>query len=334
MACMGVTVEKFDPTHASEADLRAFHGVMAARYADDRPRWTVPTYEEMLFRLRTPFQGLGPSHRWSARLDGELAGFAELLLADWEHAALLEIVVHPRARRREVGTTVLRALLPEVEARGRTQLEGWQITKDADGARWAANRGFRTVNTNILQSLTFTEVDSALWDVPVTPGYRLVRWTSRAPDDLLSSYADARNAIHDAPMGEQNVPPPQWTPERTRESEQDYLDRGAEQRVVVAVHEASGAVAGMTELELHSERPGRAFQQDTSVVPAHRGRGLGRCMKAHMIRWTLSERPELTEVATGTAAANVHMARVNHSLGYVTISDMIAVSAKIAEVRA
>ena len=331
---MGVTVEKFDPEHAPEADLRAFHEVTVARYADDRPRWTALTYEEMLFRLRTPFQGFGPSHRWAARLDGDLVGVAELLFADWEHAALLEIVVHPRARRHGVGTAMLRALLPEVETRGRTQLEGWQITKDSDGAKWAANRGFRTVNTNVLQSMKFAEVDSALWDVPVPSGYRLVQWTGRAPDDLLPSYSAARNAIHDAPVGETNVPLPQWTPERTREAEKEYLDRGAEQRVVVAVHEASGAVAGMTELELHSERPHRAFQQDTSVVPAHRGHGLGRCMKAHMIRWTLSERPKLTEVATGTAAANAHMQRVNHSLGYVTISDMIAVSAPIAEVRA
>ncbi len=330
---MGVTVEKFDPAHAPEADLRAYHEVMCARYADDRPRWTAPTFEEVLFRLRTPFQGLGSAHRWAARLDGDIAGFTELLVP-WDNAALAEIVVHPRARRQGVGTALLRALLPEVEAHGRTQVEGWQITRDSDAARWVANRGFRTVNANILQNLTFADVDSALWDVPVPPGYRLEQWTSHAPDELLESFSSARNAILDAPTGEWTVPRPQWTPETVRSSEEDYVQRGAEQRVVVAVHETSGAVAGMTELELHSERPHRAFQQDTSVVPAHRGRGIGRCMKAHMIRWVRSDRPELREIATGTSAENVHMARVNHSIGYVTIGEMIAVSAKIAEVRA
>lgn len=74
----------------------------------------------------------------------------------------------------------------------------------------------------------------------------------RAPDDLLSSYATARNAIHDAPTGEQNVPSPHWTPETVRSGEQDYLDNGAEQRVVVAVHEGTNTVVGTTELELHS----------------------------------------------------------------------------------
>ncbi|MGW6932803.1 GNAT family N-acetyltransferase [Lentzea sp. NPDC054927] len=331
---MGVTVDEFDPTHASEAELHVFHEVMTARYADDRPRWTAPTYDEILFRLRTPFQGLGPAHRWSARLDGEMVGFAELLVPDtWEHAALLELVVHPRAQRQGVGSALLQALLPEVEARGRTQVEGWQITRDSAGAQWAANRGFRTINATILQSLTFAEVDSTLWDVSVPSGYRLVQWTGRTPDDLLAAYSTARNAIHDAPTGEQTMPSPRWTPERTRGAEADYLKRGAEQRVVVAVHEASGAVAGMTELELHSGRPHRAFQQETSVVPAHRGRGLGRCMKAHMIRWVRSDRPVLREIATGTSAENAHMARVNHSIGYVTIGEMIAVNAVVEELR-
>jgi mycothiol synthase len=332
MTCMGVTVEKFDPTSASETELRAYHEVMCARYADDRPQWTAPTYEEILFRLRTPFQGLGPAHRWAARLDGEIAGFADLNFP-WDHAALLEIVVHPQARRRGVGSAILRELLPEVEARGRTEIEGWQLTKDSDGARWAAGRGFRLTNSVIIQRLMFADVDSALWDVPVPPGYRLVRWAGHAPDDLIESYSRARNAIHDAPNGEQAAQSPRWTPELTREAEQDFLNRGAEQRVVVAVHEATGEVAGMTELELHSERPSRAFQRETSVVPAHRGRGLGRWVKTHMIRWVRQERPALTEITTGTSAANVHMARVNHSIGYGTIGDMIMVNATIADVR-
>ncbi|MFI6097205.1 GNAT family N-acetyltransferase [Lentzea sp. NPDC051213] len=330
---MGATVEKFDPAHASEADLRAFYEVLSARYADDLPKWPAPTYEEFLLRLGTPFQGLGPSQTWVARLDDEIAGFADLWFPDWEHTVLIEITVHPRARRQGVGTAILRTLLPEIQAGGRTRIESRQPTRDSDGSRWAANRGFRTVNTAIFQSLKFAEVDSALWDVPVPPGYRLAQWTSRTPDDLLSSYATARNAIQDAPTGDQTVPSAQWTPDRVRAAEDDYLERGAEQRVVVAVHEASGAVAGMTELELHSDRPHRASQQETSVVPAHRGHGLGRCMKAHMIRWVRAERPAVTQILTGTGAENAHMARVNHSVGFVTVGEMVSVSASISELR-
>lgn len=327
---MGATVEEFDPARATEAELRAFHDVMTARYADDRPRWVVPTYEELLFRLRTPFQGLGPPQRWVARLDDEIVGFAELVCPD--HTALAEIVVHPRARRRGVGAELLRTLLPEAGARGRTRIEAMQVTKDGDGARWASGRGFRTVNSMIVQQLELAG-DDALWHVPVPPGYRLTRWTGSAPDDLLESYSHARNAIHDASFGEQAWTSPRWTPERTREAEQDYLDRGAEQRVVVAVHEATDEVVGMTELELHPGRPRRAMQHETSVTQSHRGHGLGRCMKAHMVRWVRSDRPAVREIYTGTSAGNVHMARVNHSIGFETIGEMVTVNALVAEVR-
>ncbi|MET9232021.1 GNAT family N-acetyltransferase [Lentzea sp. NPDC003310] len=325
---MGVTTEEFDPT-----DIQAYHEVMLARYADDRPKWTAPTLDEVRFRLRTPFQGLGPARYLATRLDGELVAFAGLNFPAWPDTAMAEIVVHPRSRRRGVGTALLRAVCAEFEARGLTSIECWQVTADGDGARWAENRGFRTINTMVLQGLAFAEADNALWDVPVPSGYRLAQWTGVTPDDLLASYALARNAIHDAPTGEQNTPSPTWTPVKVREAEQDYLSRGAEQRVVVALA-ADGSVAGMTELELHDERPGRAFQQETSVLPAHRGHDLGRAMKAHMIEWVRRDKPRLTRIDTGTSTENAHMQRVNRSLGFETIGDMISVNARIEELRA
>ncbi|WP_394615664.1 GNAT family N-acetyltransferase [Lentzea sp. JNUCC 0626] len=331
---MGVTAEKFDPARASAAEVRAYHEVTLGRYADDRPLWTPPTLEEIEFRLRTPFQGLGPTHHWAARLDGELVAFAGVNYADWEDLALAEVVVHPRARRRGIGTALVRALLPDLEARGRTQVEGWQVTRGGAGAGWLAGLGFHTFHSMIVQKLTLTEVDRGLWDVPVPPGHRLERWISRVPEDLLESYAAARNAIQDAPVGDQHVSMPTWTSTEVRAAEEDYLARGAEQRVVVAVREADGAVVGLTELELHDERPHRGFQRDTTVLPAHRGLGLGRCVKAHMLRWLAADRPRLTEIVTGTGSGNVHMARINHSIGFTTISDINSVRASVADLRA
>jgi mycothiol synthase len=46
-----------------------------------------------------------------------------------------------------------------------------------------------------------------------------------------------------------------------------------------------------------------------------------------------SDRPQIREITTATAAANGHMARVNYSLGFVTTGAMIAVSAQIADLQ-
>jgi RimJ/RimL family protein N-acetyltransferase len=102
-----------------------------------------------------------------------------------------------------------------------------------------------------------------------------------------------------------------------RSYEAEIRDRGCELRTVVAVEESSGVIAGLTEMELRPGRP-RGIQLDTAVLRQYRGRGLGRFIKAVMMQWLLTDRPQIEMVTTNTDADNVHMIRVNHQLGYVT----------------
>jgi hypothetical protein len=83
----------------------------------------------------------------------------------------------------------------------------------------------------------------------------------------------------------------------------------------VAVHEESGAVAGFTEV-LASHRSYRAHQEDTAVVPAHRGSGLGLWIKSEMLVRLRAERPDVTEVITGNATSNRYMLAINGRLGF------------------
>jgi hypothetical protein len=185
------------------------------------------------------------------------------------------------------------------------------------------------VRHDVLQVLDIEATDPRLWRVDAPPGYRLAHWVSSAPEHLVGSYAAARIVIHDAPIGTSSYRPPVWTPARVRAEEEDLRRRGVEQRVTVAVHEGTGAVAGLTEIELHATRKGFAYQGDTAVPATHRGLGLGRFVKAGMVNWLRRERPDVVRVGTSTAADNVHMIRVNHQIGYVTLRRMVDVEAKV-----
>jgi mycothiol synthase len=111
---------------------------------------------------------------------------------------------------------------------------------------------------------------------------------------------------------------PTWTVDGVRTADADLAARGVQQRVVVAVHEDTGEIAGLTELQFWPERPAIALQQDTSVSATHRGRGLGAFVKSEMLRWLDTERPpELECILTSVAPHNVHMRRVNDQLGFV-----------------
>ncbi len=117
--------------------------------------------------------------------------------------------------------------------------------------------------------------------------------------------------------------------QRVRAYEAASRDRGCELRTVVAVHEASGTVAGLTEIEVRPGRNDFALQLDTAVLPEYRGHGLGRFIKAQMMRWLLADRPQMEMVGTTTDAANIHMIRVNHQLGYITADTICNVEAGI-----
>ncbi|MCS7480357.1 GNAT family N-acetyltransferase [Umezawaea endophytica] len=332
----GPEVEPFDPAHASESDLRGYYEVMVARQETDRPDEPRLSYEDVLGRLENPFVGFGPVAYWVARLRGEVVGLAIVYFLEDEssHIGLTEVVVHPRVRGQGIGTAVLKTVVPELRARDRTLVETWQITKGSDGERWAKSLDFHTVHTVLTQALVIPETDRALWREDVPAGYRLRRWADVAPDDLVASFAAARTAMRDAPVGDLGYQEPAWTAERVRAREAELRENNIESRTVVAVHEATGEVVGLTELELHPHRPFWGFQRDTAVLPPHRGHGLGRCVKAHLIHWLLADRPDLDRIYTTTGAGNAHMSRVNHQLGFTTVRTMIAVNRDLAELEA
>jgi GNAT superfamily N-acetyltransferase len=328
---MSAEISSFSPELASGQDLLDYHELVLATGRVDRPDEQPPPYEATTGRLTTGWTGRGPEVFWAARRNGRLIGLAIVGFPEDENRglAMTDIRVHPDVRRHGIGTALLRAALPTMRQRGRTVLASWGLTEGGAGPKWAEALGFRVVHHDVIQMLDIAATDPDLWQVDAPPGYRLARWVSTAPEELVESYAIARTAIHDAPAEDQTYQAPMWTPERVRAAEEDLRRREVEQRVTVAVHEATGTVAGLTEIEIHAIRKDFAYQSDTAVLAAHRGRGLGRFIKAGMVRWLRQQRPEITRLGTSTAADNVHMIRVNHQIGFTTLRSMVDVEAEV-----
>ncbi|MCC8250215.1 GNAT family N-acetyltransferase [Saccharothrix luteola] len=199
--------------------------------------------------------------------------------------------------------------------RGRTVIEDWRLVEGRPGTDWARRLGFRTVRSLAAMVMTVADVDRTRWPVGVPQGYRVERWADTAPDEVVTSYAAARSAIHDVPMGTTEFVPPEWTVERVRANEAELSGENVEQRVVVAVHEATGEVAGLTEVVLLPREPRTFHQGDTVVLAAHRGRGIGLGLKGVMAHWLVEDHPELRRMHTVTNSDNEHMIRVNRRLG-------------------
>jgi mycothiol synthase len=329
---MVFTTERFDAAAAADADLADYYGLSVAAFAVDRPDAPPPTFDAAVARLRTPITRVDDQQVWAARGDGRIVGVAVAQVPELgsnNHLSITDIRVHPEWRRRGIGTALLRPVVAELAAAGRPRILGEGLTAGGDGPAWANAVGFTEVNRFVLQVLQVAGTDPDRWLVPVSPGYRLRRWLGSAPEQVVESYARARTAIEDAPSGESTFRFPQWTVEAVRASEAVFRERGVQRQVVAAV-DAAGAVAGLTEVEIYPSQPEQVVQQDTAVLPAHRGQGLGRCLKAAMMRWLLAERPDIDRVVTNTAADNSYMINVNHQLGYTTTRTMVDVEADVS----
>jgi mycothiol synthase len=305
-----------------------------ASLALDHPSEHPPTYDEFVGKLFNPVPGFGEPKRWVALVDDSPAALFTVYLpgAENRHIALVEqLIVDPALRCRGIGTLLLRTILPYVRAADRTAIEFWAVASGGPGERWARGHGFRVTHAVVVQELLVGKVDRALWDVAPPLGYRLASWRGRCPDRLVESFALARTAITDAPMGDAGATAPEWTVDRVRESEHELAGRGIESRVCVAVTEVTGAVAGLTMVERHPHRDDWVYQADTAVLERHRGRGLGRCVKASMSRSLVADMPDLRRVLTHTAITNTHMIATNRAVGYTDAWTQVVLTHDVGE---
>ncbi|MFB4278297.1 N-acetyltransferase family protein [Nonomuraea sp. MTCD27] len=260
---------------------------------------------------------------WLAALPGGVpAGSAFLRLftrAGQEHLAELDLQVHPAERRSGVGSALLTTALAAAREEGRRRVIA-EAEPGAPGEAFLSARGFRKVLTLTYARLPLAGADVAGLEELVRsphPGYRLAAWDGMVPNELAETFAASRHAMDDMPMDEVDYGTVTWDVDRLREAARAIESRGERLHTVVAVAESDGSIAGFTELVVPGDGRGDAQHYGTGVLPAHRGHGLARWMKAEAVRQARERYPELDGLLTDTAEANRHMRAVNDALGYL-----------------
>lgn len=307
------------PASADSTIMRACHEVLAASQHRDLPNDPLPALEDTVAQWVAP-RFDAEQYFWLVRSGEQIVGACQLELPLFDNAHLAQIApwVNPRARRQGFGAALARQAVAAAEKQGRrvahmTPAEGTDAAAVAD--RW----GLVQLQLTARSLLRVSEADFALIDAELAKGragYRLVPWLGEIPEDLLEQYANAKRAMGDAPTGKLDlVEPSQWTPKKVREQEKTF---GAMQefRGVAAIAESSKQVVGLTEVRISHWTPARAWQEDTSVVREHRGRGLGIWLKSAMLRWLRDQRPDVQEIQTWNADENYHMRSINDRLGF------------------
>jgi GNAT superfamily N-acetyltransferase len=255
-----------------------------------------------------------------------VVGVAELGLPLAEtHLAELQVDVAPEHRRRGVGS----ALHAEADwlrrEAGRSTVIGEVTVPAGDdpaasaGTSYAAAMGFAVVHTeeHLVMRLPGDPFTVAALTREV-PGYEVVTWQGRCPDELRPAYVAMRNQMNaDVPTGGRDRAPVQLDDERLAASE-ERLARSYDTVVAAVRRVADGAMGGYSSVHLdHSDDV--AVQDDTLVVPEHRGRGLGMQLKLATLGVLGRDHPGRRFLHTRTDPDDGAMYRTNVAFGFASV---------------
>ncbi|MEV8507395.1 GNAT family N-acetyltransferase [Actinoplanes sp. NPDC051475] len=328
-------VREWDLRSASDAEIRSLvetlNQVLAADLPDDPPWQDVQVRDYLAETM--------PGERrisWVAEDDrlpeGESTVFGHVTLLLLGDIGVLEVLVHPRLRRRGLGRQLVAVAARRAYLEGFSSI-GVEAIGDTPAIAFYESLGFEREFVEARSVLTLSGVDwNSLGAMAGSIGsdYRVEYHPGGPPAELLEAYALAKLEGQDED-NDLDLRPSSSDPQRLRDSLDTLHRRGLKPYIVLAMHEPTGVVAGLTEVVVPAQHPERADQYDTIVVREHRGYGIDRAIKARMLLELRRAEPELREVQTWNAQHNESMLKVNAELGFQSDRDWYEYGADVAQ---
>jgi len=231
--------------------------------------------------------------------------------------------VLPGHRRAGIGRALLGGVLEGAGRLGRSLLMGDTREAVPAGEAFARRIGAGLGQVIIENRLDLRAVDRDLLRSWVeagparAPGYHLEFVRGSTPDHLMPGVlAMLETVINTAPRDDLQIGDHTVTPERLKQEERAAATAGLERWACYAVHDATGDYVGLTDIVVNSAAPARVHVGNTAVKPAHRGRALGKWLKAAMTQKALDELPAAHWLVTSNAASNEAMLSINRQLGF------------------
>ena len=324
-----MTVSELDTTDPSAR--RTWFQAQERAIRADRPHALLETFEAFEVVVGEP-SDYHDRAWWQAEVGGEVVGVAQLELPLTENLDVGwgEVSVVPSHRRRGIGRALWDTVVRRAREAGRTRVGG-EVTVDVsrDPSGSGAARDFAVAMGAEEKHLEHHLVA----DLPLGPSvtasvdaaYRLVTWRGRCPDEHREAYLAMRNQMNaDVPVGEVDLDATVLDDARLAASE-ERLARSYDVRVAAAQRTTDGVFGGYSLLFV-PHGASHAWQDDTLVMPGHRGHRLGAALKVA----NYADLPPSTRlVHTWTAPSNTAMHRTNTSLGFRVVEHMYEVEAPI-----
>ena len=328
-------MREWDPLAATDSEIQSLVETVNAVLATDLPGdppWRDVQVRDYLAETMPGERRIGWVAEDDRLAEGDSGIFAHVNLLLLGDIGVLEVMVLASQ------ATVIRPVELVAVAVRRAYLEGFSsIGVEAIGNTPAIafyeSLGFEKEYVETRSVLVLSKVDWAtLGEMArgISAGYRVEFHPGGPPDDVIEAYAQAKLEAQ-AVDNDTDLAPRSSDPQRLKDSLATLHRRGLKPYIVLAIHESTGEVAGLTEVVVPAQHPERADQYDTIVVRDHRGYGIDRAIKARMLFELRSAESGLLEVQTWNAQHNESMLKVNADLGFQPDRDWYEYTADVSQ---
>jgi mycothiol synthase len=310
----------FDADSATPAERLAVAELIAEcfafAYPDDPPLIAAQMATELSFV--TPGERIDQFVIW----EGERAlahAKLEYSLEQNLHTGQAGILVRPDVRRRGLGQRMFTALSDQARQAGHRLMTFVTSDRAPAGEPFAARQGASVALINRRSQLDLASLDAALlerWLVrPADDPFQLHTWQI-VPDALLEQMAGLSMVMNTAPRGDIEMDDWRITPEMIRAWEVMIKESGEVRHTLAIRDTRTGQLVGFSDTYWNPLRAAVIGQGATAVRPEARGQGLGKWLKAAMLRQVVTECPGARYVRTSNAEQNAAMLGINVALGF------------------
>ena len=306
---------------------RRYHEYRRARRKESRPDDPLrpDEVEERLLKRDSPFD---IHHHHEFVQDGRLVSWLSGSTSkpgtpgheSNKHLFWADLYVREDARRRGIGSSWLPLVVELMDAHTCTTVGlGTEEPSGHAFLQWlGAEAKFSGAENRLkLADVDWGMVDSWIAEGPKrSPETKLESYEGPLPEAMWQDYAPQLSSLlNTMPFENLDYGEIELTPDHMRE----YYARpelGQDELHTIMTREPNGVLSAITDMSWTPHRAGVIEQRFTGVRPDARGRGLGKWIKAAMLRHVHELHPEAEWVTTENAGSNAPMLAINKKLGF------------------